>query len=226
MTVQTFPMQGDDLIDVQQIGGDLAIEGWERPELEARGGDARIERRGSVVAVSCGGEVTLKLPRGARLSVSGVGGDVNLENLSGSIELTHVGGNATLKNLSGAVHLSGLIGGETRLQNVPNILMTSGKPGDRLDLAERIRRKVEHTTRRAESRIRQASQRSAQRWAMSGDRMEQAGHSPWDQGEAPSPSDGTEAVDEERLKILKMLQDKKINSQQAEQLLAALEGNG
>ena len=227
MTTQTIALEGNALIEIQQVGGDVAVDSWDRPEVEARGDLIRIERRPGAVGVSCGGALALKVPKSARLSLGSIGGDARLENLGGAIELSLVGGNATLRNLTGSVRLMGMIGGELHMENVADISMTSGKPGDRFGVAERVRRKMEQATRRAESKIRKAEHRAFQHPRVGGNQPDFRRWSAGARGDTAAPPEPGETVsDEERMTILRMLQDKKITAEQAEQLLAALEGHG
>lgn len=105
-------------------------------------------------------------------------------------------------------------------------------PGDFLpaDFGDRIGRtveaatrraqlKTEHAMRRAEEKIRASERRSMSmrfsvgRWGASVDRPI-----------SPAPPRNEQISDEERITILRMLQEKKINREEAEKLLAALEG--
>lgn len=94
------------------------------------------------------------------------------------------------------------------------------------DLGDRISRRVQEATRRADEAVRRA-ERQAERHSRRWKGNVNVGRWNWDispQG-VPTPVPPAEPVsDEERMSILKMLQEKKITSEQAEQLLAALEG--
>ena len=95
---------------------------------------------------------------------------------------------------------------------------------------ERISRTVEISTaramKRADEAVRRAerhAERQARRWGRGGS------PGPWDFGNkgAPAPPGASRSepvAEEERMAILKMLQEKKITAEQAEQLLQALEG--
>jgi hypothetical protein len=89
-------------------------------------------------------------------------------------------------------------------------------------ISEKVQAKVERAARRAEEQARHAERRA--QWTMR--------RPPFDTGwRAPMPpqppTPPREPVsDEERMAILRMLEQKKINATQAEQLLAALSGKG
>jgi hypothetical protein len=185
-------------------------------ELQAQGDQLRLERRSGAVAISCPGDLSVSIPREAHVSAGTIGGDARVENLNGRLELEVVGGDVVLRNLSGAVQINGVIGGDTRLENVANISMNSAGRGPGFDIAERIRRTMERATRRAETKIRRAEAK-AYRYGHMGFR--------WSDTAEPTAAPAGEPVsDEERMTILRMLQDKKITSEQADQLLSALEG--
>jgi hypothetical protein len=142
----------------------------------------------------------------------------------------------TLGNGAAKIVLSA--GGDIRLTNQANAGESAEEFGNFAGLnfdwsgfGERISRHVEQTTARAVKRAVEATRRAerhverqARRWTGKAT----LGQS-WDFGpRGVTPSSGVpkpEPVsDEERMAILKMLQDKKITSEQAEQLLKALEG--
>jgi hypothetical protein len=153
-----------------------------------------------------------------------VGGDARLEDLTGNIELGLVGGDAVLLNLSGAVQLNGMVGGDTRMENVATISMSHGSQAGDFDVGDRVRRKMEHATRRAEESVRRAEERVRHAEA----RAHQRPHVLFGWNAAPRSAAepaGEPVSDEERMTILRMLQEKKITSEEADKLLAALEGN-
>jgi SHOCT-like protein len=218
MSTQTIPLEGEALVTIAQVGGDCAVQGWDRSELQARGDMIRIEKQDASVALSSSGDVVVSVPRGIRLSINTIGGDVRLEDLSGAVELGVIGGDTQLRNLSGAVRVNGPLGGEIHMENVANISMGTPAGAADFDIGERIRRSVLHATHRADKKLRKAQIK-----------MARAGGGSWMYNSAPDSSapaqPGEPVAEEERMTILRMLQEKKITSEQAEKLLAALEGN-
>lgn len=230
MSTQKIPVATDDSIEARHVGGDLRIKGWDQAELQARGDSVRIEKSEASIVVACGDDLELSIPQGARLVVSGIGGDVTIEDLSGSVQVGLTGGDATLRNLSGTVTLGGPIGGEMHTENVAHLSMKPGIGGADFGVGdlfhERVRQKVEHATRRAEAQIRKAERR-AHRYAQFRSHAADGLHWTWDAAGTPGATSSSEPVsDDERMMILRMLQEKKITAEQAEKLLAALEGNG
>jgi hypothetical protein len=207
------------------------MEGWGRTELEVVGDDIHIEQVNDTVNISCDSDIKLSMPRGARLTVGFVGGDLKAENLDGPVELSFVGGDAILRNLKGEVKLSGTVGGETKFENVSRVSMDSNQHGPGHDISNQIQRKIEQATRRAEQRMRRAdgkikiAEHKINRHAHVNPNID-VGRWKWNvtPGSFSSVAQNEPVSDEERMTILKMLQDKKITSEQADKLLAALEG--
>ena len=184
------------------------------------------------------------MPRGASLTISYVGGDLKAENLDGNVELSFVSGDVKLQNITGEVSVEGVIGGETQTENVRKVTMgaQSGKVG--ADISVKVQRKVDEAMRRADRKIREAEQRLRKahsahlesrmqnieqlktRYAGQPIPARDASSRVWNFGLNDSESANTNqpVSDEERMTILKMLQEKKITSEQADKLLAALEG--
>jgi hypothetical protein len=139
---------------------------------------------------------------------------------------------------SGAAQIVLSAGGDVRLTNQANAGESAEEFGNFAGLnfdwsgfGDRISRQVEQATARATKRAQEATRRAerhverqARRWTG----KVNLGPS-WDFGPkgVPTPPGAAKldpVSDEERLTILKMLQEKKITSEQAEQLLRALEG--
>jgi hypothetical protein len=90
------------------------------------------------------------------------------------------------------------------------------------DFSERINRRVQDATRRATERAEAAARRVEDNLRRQQERRFSFN---WSGGRGTPPVPPTEPVtDEERMTILKMLQEKKITSEDAEKLLSALEG--
>jgi hypothetical protein len=127
---------------------------------------------------------------------------------------------------------------ETQLANLPKMVPTAGLTPEETEhinqrarqaseraailaqekmqrAQERLQRKLESARRRAEMKAR-AAERAAR------DRRRRPETSTWSPPEPESPSQPVS--DEERLMVLQMLEQQQITLEQAEQLLAALEG--
>ena len=231
MTTQTLTLDSNPVLEIEQVSGDVFMEGWERTELQAQGDNIHIEPSDGLLNISCDGDLKLSMPRATKLTIRFVGGDLKAENLDGPINVSFVGGDAILRNLKGQVSLNGMVGGETKLENVNQVSMHTNKNGAGPDISDLIRRKVEQATHRAEQKMRRAeskikiAEHKLHRNAQIRANVD-VGRWKWNATPGPvKPSGINEPVsDEERMTILKMLQEKKISSEQADKLLAALEG--
>ena len=148
---------------------------------------------------------------------------------------------------SGAAKIVLSAGGDIRLTNQANAAESAEEFGNFAGLnfdwsgfGERISRQVERATGQAAKRAGEAARRAERLAADAAQRAERHAErqarrwrgnvnvGPWDfgpKGVPKPPAPPSEPIaDEERMAILKMLQDKKITSEQAEQLLRALEG--
>lgn len=231
MTTQTISLGSNPELDIKRVGGDLVIEGWEGSDLQAQGDNIHIGHAGESPVISSDGDLNLSVPREAKLTISFVGGDLKLRNVTGSIDITFVGGDAILSNLTGKVSMNGFVGGDTRMENISRVLMDANKSVVGHEIPERVRHSVEQATRRAEQKMRQAEIKIQNAEHKLRHRAQikaniDIGRWKWNATPGSFPASATHepVSDEERLMILKMLQEKKITSEQADQLLSALEG--
>jgi len=231
MTTQTFSLGPDPKLEVEHVNGDVILEGWERAELQAQGDNIHIEPSDDTMNISSDGDLKLTIPRGTRLTVSFVGGDLKAENLDGLIDVSFIGGDAVLRNLKGQVSFNGMVGGDINLENVSKVSIDANKHGVGPDISAHVRHKVDQAARRAEQKLRRAegkikmAEHKLHRYGQIGANVD-VGRWKWNvTPDTVQPGGANEPVtDQERMSILKMLQDKKITSEQADKLLAALEG--
>ncbi len=218
MSKQTIPVTAQDSLEVSRVGGDLSLQGWDRQELQASGDVIHIERGDLSVSIASGGDLSLMVPRGMAVTLRSIGGDAKILDLSGEIELGVVGGDASLRNITGAMRMAGPIGGDLNMENVAHVSVNYASRGPDVEISDRIRRTVEKATQRAERKLRRAQgslyRTEGSRWKY---------NSGFDAPPAAQP--GEPVSEEERMKVLRMLQEKKITPEEAEKLLSALEGN-
>ncbi len=223
MTRQTIPVAAEDTLTIDRVGGDVTVQGWDQQELQANGDVIHIEREERSILITGAGDLSLSIPRGMRVSLKSIGGDATLQDLTGAVDLRLVGGDANLRNLSGSVQLSGVIGGETHLENVANVSMSSGGVDLGSDISERLQRKIRQATERAEKKLRRAHVDHLSRTYRV--RFDKGGLDYNSDSAASAAPAGEPVAEEERMMILRMLQEKKITSEEANKLLSALEGN-
>lgn len=228
------------MLDAQNVGGDaeLSCEQFGGASLNV-GGDTRLSVKSGLAqsfAVKSGGDITCKLPLGINARVS----------------ITDSAGSRAFSAGDGSLAVSLTCGGEARLAGAgapreerntefsfdfgKNFGSTFGdqiskRINDQLEarmkekaerMAEKAMRHSQRATRRAEEhtgRMEQKMQNKA--FVLFGQRFPFG--KPARAPQAPAaPEAGTGATDAESMAILRMLADKKITAEQAEQLLSAL----
>lgn len=218
-------------VEIKRVGGALRINGWEKQEVEVTGEAVDLSREGEALTLSASVDATLKIPGGATLRVDYVGGKLAIGGMQGSIEIAFVGSDLDLRDLTGQVRLRGFAGGATRMENVSHFEAATEARGNSktqdsgswtkadkiLGRAEEKRRNVEKKILQAEGklqRMRAGIGRAGARWQWASSTRS---------GQQPAEG-GSAATEEERLKILRMLQEKKLTAAEADRLLGALEG--
>ena len=226
-------------VSLESVANDLALRGA-RGNIKVNVGEdvvVYLEPKGDgEYSITAGDDILLVLPPNANATVTMQGDEIDIdwsgiENEEDATERT-----VTLGNGSANIKLSA--GGDVRVSSQANAGESADEFGNFAGLnfdwsgfGEKISRQVEQATGRAAKRAEEAMRR-AERHAR------RAGHSKsgsavgrwnWDFKGMPNPpsppSPPSEPVSEdERMAILKMLAEKKITSQQAEELLNALEG--
>lgn len=229
----------DGNVNIESVADDLALRGV-RGNVKVNVGEDVVvylePRDDGEYLVTAGDDILLVLPSQANATVTMQGDEINVEwpGIENDPEATDRV--VTLGNGSAKIVLSA--GGDVRLTNQANAAESADEFGNFAGLnfdwsgfGDRISRQVEQATARAAKRAEEAARRAerhverhARRWTG------RVNFGPgWDFGPkgVPTPPGAPKAdpvSDEERLAILKMLQEKKITAEQAEQLLKALEG--
>lgn len=202
-------------ISLEMVAGDLQISGWDAEEVLAVATEdaLELEQADEKVSIHCDSDLTLSLPRGATLTIEFVGGNALLSDLHGPTVIEQVAGDLVMQNVTQAKV-------EPRAGNAP------------ADFSARLHRKISAAVGRAERKAAAAARRVERKMRYAerhGRHLRAEMHiGPWKWDFASGgPTAKTEPVtDEERMAILRMLQEKKISAEEAEKLLAALEGRG
>jgi len=196
--------------------------------------DPKADGGYSIVA---GDDILLVLPLDANATMSMQGDkiDIDLPGVDPDEDATE----RVVVLGDGSAKISLSAGGDVRVSNredagefAQEFGNFAGMNFDFSGFGERISRQVERVTARATKRAEEAvrrAERTAERHARRGRVGLEIGRWNWDLKGAPKPPTPpvppTEPVsDDERMSILKMLAEKKITAEQAEQLLSALEG--
>jgi hypothetical protein len=240
--------QGD--VSIRDVDGNITLDSV-ADDLALRGARGNIKvnvdedvvvylepRDDANYSVTAGDDILMVLPTAASATVSMQGDEINVEwpgikNEPDATQRTVVLGN-------GAAKITLNAGGDIRLTNKANAAESADEFGnfaamnfDWSGFGERISRQVQAATTRATRSAEEAARRAerhAERQARRWGRTPPPGPGPWvDFGPKGMPTPpgvpkSDPVSEEERLAILKMLQEKKITAEQAEQLLQALEG--
>jgi hypothetical protein len=236
----------DGNVRLDSVADDLALRGARGNIKVNVGEDVVVYLEPKVdgeYAIDAGEDILVVLPKNANATLDMRGDEVfvdwpGIENDENTTERV-----VTLGD--GAAKLTLHAGGEVRVSNRSDAGASADEFGNFAGLnfdwsafGERISRKMEQAGERAAKRAEEAARRAerlAERHARHGKRGLVIGRWNWDlkSGSPGSPVPPTPPVppsepvtEGERMAILKMLAEKKVTAEQAEQLLAALEGGG
>lgn len=232
----------DGNVNIESISDDLALRGA-RGNIKVNVGEDVVvylePRDDGEYLVTAGDDILMVLPSYANASVTMQGDEIDVQWPGVPQDSEATERVVTLGSGSAKIVLSA--GGDIRLTNQANAAESAEEFGNFAGLnfdwsgfGERISRQVEQVTQRAAKRAEEAARRAerhaerhARRW---GGRVNFGPGPSWgDFGPKGMPTPpgvqkSEPVADEERMAILKMLQEKKITAEQAEQLLRALEG--
>lgn len=229
----------DGNVNIESVADDLALRGA-RGNVKVNVGEDVVvylePRDDGEYLVTAGDDILLVLPSHANATVTMQGDEIEVE--WPGVDKVPEATDRVVTLGSGSARIVLSAGGDVRLTNQANAGESADEFGNFAGLnfdwsgfGDRISRQVEQATARAAKQAEQAARRAerhverhARRWTG------RVNFGPgWDFGAkgVPTPPGAPKAdpvSDEERLAILKMLQEKKITAEQAEQLLKALEG--
>ncbi|HLO15663.1 MAG TPA: hypothetical protein VK206_12585 [Anaerolineales bacterium] len=235
--VSVRDVQGN--ISLDSVADDLALRGV-RGDIKVNVGEDVVvylePKADGEYSIIAGDDILLVLPTHANATLNLHADQIDIawpgiENDKDVIErgLTLGDGSAKITlNAGGDIRVTNDVNAGNSAEEFGNF---AGMNFDWSGFGERISRQVERATgqaaRRAEEaarRVERHAERQARRWKGN----VKMGHWNWDfgpKGVPTPPSPASEPVaEEERMAVLKMLAEKKITAEQAEQLLSALEG--
>ncbi len=231
----------DGTVNLESVSDDLALRGA-RGNVNVNVGEDVVvylePRDDGEYLVTAGDDILLVLPSYANATVTMQGDEIDVQWPGMDKDTEEAKRVVTLGTGSSRIVLNA--GGDIRLTNQANAGESAEEFGNFAGLnfdwsgfGERISRQVEQATQRAAKRAEDAARRAerhAERHARRWTGRANFGPGPsWDFGPKGMPTPpgvpkSEPVADEERMAILKMLQEKKITAEQAEQLLRALEG--
>lgn len=91
-------------IIVDRLGGDLSVVGWDGAEILVKGDedDLSIDKNNEVVTISCGGDLSLRVPKNSTFEFQKIGGDASIRGVQGNIELKEITGDLSIRD-SGSI---------------------------------------------------------------------------------------------------------------------------
>ncbi|HEY3473876.1 MAG TPA: hypothetical protein VGK56_04655 [Anaerolineales bacterium] len=226
-------------ITLDSVADDLALRGA-RGNVKVNVGEDVVvylePKADGAYSITAGDDILLVLKPNANVTLTMHGDEIEVqwpgvENQEDVTERTLVLGNGSAKislNAGGDIRVTNDAEAGNSAEDFGNF---AGMNFDWSGFGERISRQVEQATARAAKRAEEAArrvERHAERHARRWGRNVKVGGWNWEtgpRGVPTPPSPPSEPVaEEERLAVLKMLAEKKITAEQAEQLLNALEG--
>lgn len=226
-------------VTLDSVADDLALRGA-RGDVKVNVGEDVVvylePKADGVYSITAGDDILLVLRPDANvtLTMSADEIDVDWPGVENRADVTE----RVLVLGDGSARITLNAGGDIRVTNDANAGNSAEEFGnfagmnfDWSGFGERISRQVEQATARAAKRAEEAArrvERHAERHARRWRGTASAGPWNWESGPKGGPTAPTPAsepvAEEERMAILKMLAEKKITAEQAEQLLNALEG--
>ena len=130
MTNRTISAGPAPRIVIDNVGGDLSIVGWEGEDIliKADEDETRFKQDGSLVTVTSGDDLALRVPRDASLTIQTVGGDMALRGVMGAIEIKTIGGDASIRDINSAAIDS--ISSDLSMRNVRGNLLIKNVGSD------------------------------------------------------------------------------------------------
>ncbi|MDX1378554.1 MAG: hypothetical protein R3307_06880, partial [Anaerolineales bacterium] len=116
-------------IIVDIIGGDLSVVGWDGDFLiKGDEEDYRVEEKDGDVLLSCDGDLSLRVPKGASFQITKIGGDASMRSVRGGIQLSEIGGDLSIRD-AGSVSID-LIHADFSLRGSTGDLFVKNAHGD------------------------------------------------------------------------------------------------
>lgn len=117
-------------IKIESVGGDLSVVGWDGTDLLIKGDEdeIRFEQTGEVVSVFSSDDLSLRVPKGASLEFTMIGGDASIRGVMGGCEIKEIRGDLSIGD-SGSVAID-TIQGDFSLNTARGNLHVKNSKGD------------------------------------------------------------------------------------------------
>lgn len=113
-----YKVESDVEIHVENIGGDVVLQGHEEAEIRARGEGVTVmlEEGGQRATINSDGDCRLWVPNGASLKIENLGGDAKITDLHDEIHIENAGSDLVIRD-TGAVFIES-IGSDAELKRI------------------------------------------------------------------------------------------------------------
>ena len=118
-------------INIEAVGGDLRVVGWEQPGFTAESDDdntLHVQNRDNTLFFRADSDCTVRLPHQSRLMVGRVGGDARFKTLENSLTVELVGGDLILRQVADVN--AGKVGGDLSAKKLNGALNAGQVGGD------------------------------------------------------------------------------------------------
>jgi len=115
---------------VNAIGGDVSVVGWDGTDILVKGGDNEVtlKQNGEEISLSCGGDISLRVPKASSFEFKSIGGDASIRGVLGGIELKEIGGDLSIRDV-GSISID-TIGADFSLRGARGNLYVKNAHGD------------------------------------------------------------------------------------------------
>ena len=98
---QSLSVGNNPKINLDRVGGDVSISGWDGAELliKADDDDSRVQQTGEAVSISSNSDLSLRVPKGASLAIKSIGGDASIRGILGGIEIKEIQGDLSIRDV-------------------------------------------------------------------------------------------------------------------------------
>jgi hypothetical protein len=89
-------------IEIELIDGDLSLVGWEGDDILIKADDEelRLTQDGNLIQLSCNDDLSLRLPKGANISIQKINGDSSVRGVVGGIQLGEISGDLSIRDVN------------------------------------------------------------------------------------------------------------------------------
>lgn len=116
-------------IKVDVVGGDLSVVGWDGDILiKGDEDEVRFTQTDELVSLSSGGDLALRVPKGASFEVASIGGDASIRGVQGNVDLGEIGGDLSIRDARSLT--IGAIGADFSLRNAKGDIHVRKAGGD------------------------------------------------------------------------------------------------